>query len=169
MKEKHLFTSDFKLKFCGYGEWVEEPDLVEFTYNGIDCRIHRILLKEPYAKEEVWYGGHLCGAIRIPEDHALYKKDWLDISIDCHGGLMFAEKEKDGYWIGFKCMHIDDITPSMEILRKRFQTQSDDFYNKMKEAYPDCHWLNPTYKSISYCIAECKSMADQLLSLEVNK
>lgn len=30
---KHLLTSDEKIKYWGYGEWVEEPDEVFFTHN----------------------------------------------------------------------------------------------------------------------------------------
>ncbi len=33
-KEEHFWTSEEKLKHCGYGEWVEEPDIVAFEYHG---------------------------------------------------------------------------------------------------------------------------------------
>jgi hypothetical protein len=39
IKKTHKFTSEEKLSWLGYGEWVEEPDLVEFEHCGLKCEI----------------------------------------------------------------------------------------------------------------------------------
>ena len=46
MKSKHILTSDEKLKHWGYGEWVEEPDLVEFEHENFKCAIKRMVAPE---------------------------------------------------------------------------------------------------------------------------
>lgn len=43
---KHLLSSEDKLKWWGYGVWVEEPDLEEFLYKGLKCRVKRIIALE---------------------------------------------------------------------------------------------------------------------------
>lgn len=63
MKSKHILTSDEKLKHWGYGEWVEEPDLVEFEHENFKCAIKRMVAPE---MNGFLFGGYLCGYICLP-------------------------------------------------------------------------------------------------------
>ncbi len=161
IQEIHKFTSDDKLKWCGYGEWVEEPDEVLFVHEGIKCRIIRIIAKD--GAEHI-FGGHLCGYICIPKTHFLYGKKYDDYNIDVHGGLTYSQLEADDeYWIGFDCGHSGDFIPSMEFFRKT-NSRLKEFEKQfpVSEEFKHLSIFNPTYKNIAFCIGECKSMAEQL-------
>lgn len=159
IEQQYQFTSDEKLQWWGYGEWVEEPDFLEFYHNDIKCIVRRVAIKEPYTKEVHIFGGHLCGYVRIPADHPYHHKIYEDVNIDCHFGLTFGEVS-NGHWIGFDCGHMGDIIPSMKKLRKKYP----DLFPIPEEL--KYSWLfNPTYKNIDYCIEQCKSMADQLIEI----
>ena len=169
--KKHLYTAEQKQKWWGEGEWVNEPDIVSFEHNGIECKILRIAAREP-VQEEFVFGGHMCGYCKIPKQHPFYGKDLIgneDIEIDMHGGITYSQKNSEyipelseGHWIGFDCGHSHDVIPSMQFLRKLFKSPIEDFEKEMKDKYPNCGLFNPTYKNIEFCIQECKSVADQL-------
>lgn len=160
MIKKHLYTKEEKIKWFGEGEWVEEPDLVEFTHDGIECRVLRRCLKEPCTKEEYYFGGHLCGYISVPSDHPIYGKDILDLDFDVHWRLTYGEFENDKYWIGFDCMHSGDYCPSMELFKKQYRDEIKRF--PIPEEFMKYSIFNPVYRNINFCIEECKSMAEQL-------
>jgi hypothetical protein len=169
--EVHLFTSEEKIKWLGYGEWVEELDVVKFTYKGIECRINRIVVQEPYTKELHVFGGHLCGYVRIPAEHPYHHKRYEEMEIDCHYGLTYGEVEdgevEDGHWIGFDCGHLGDYVPSMEYLKKTnptFQVWKKK-EEKIKKLIPNSPIGDKSYKNINYCIGECKGIVDQLLDM----
>lgn len=160
IKSEHLLTSDQKIKYWGYGEWVEEPDLVSFEYKGIQCKVVRIFSHSSYKdnREKHIYGGHLCGYIRVPESHCFYGKNYNEIEIDVHGALTYSEIDNDnhhylpkqGHWIGFDCAHSMDIIPSSKSLNLHY-----------------CPIFKRTYKNIIFCIEECKSMVDKLCAPNV--
>lgn len=158
--EKHIWTSDLKLKFCGYGEWVEEADVTDIEYLGYKASVVRVFKKEPFAIQEAYFGGHLCGYVKIPENHPYFKK--YEVEIDCHGGITFNEAHEE-HWIGFDCAHSGDYIPTMEYFRKT----SPELIEIRKaftspEGFETHPWFNPTYKNVNYCIQECMSMIDQL-------
>jgi hypothetical protein len=161
MEQKHIYTSDEKIKWWGYGEWVEEPDEVLFEHNGIKCRIVRIAIPDGIKPDGPFhiFGGYLCGYASIPKDHPFFGKNYYDIEIDVHGGLTYSEFKDNEYWIGFDCAHSCDFNPSMQALRK-----SHDFEDKfpLPEEFKHIPIFNPSYRTIEYCIEECKSMADQI-------
>ena len=37
---KQLYTPEFKEKWFGVGEWVDEPDVVKFDYKGYKCMVY---------------------------------------------------------------------------------------------------------------------------------
>lgn len=167
-KEEHLLTSEDKIKWWGYGEWVEEIDLLEFTYEEIECRITRVFAEEPNSKEFHVFGGHLCGYIRIPSNHPFHHKKYEDIPIECHYGLSFGEISV-GHWIGFDCGHCNDIIPSTEYLNKThplFIEIERKRKELIKNLCSDNAFFNKTYKNIQFCIDECKSIVDQLLEVK---
>jgi hypothetical protein len=165
MNEIHHHDSDFKLKFLGYGEWVEEPDSVIFTYRDFACNIIRIILREPYSDEEAYFGGHLCGYVAIPPTHFLYEKDYDkgdDLNfIECHGGITFSEFSAQNKWlIGFDCGHSGDYVPTMEMIKKQSKFSH---LIRVPDYIRNSVLFNPTYKNIQYCIDECRSMVDQII------
>ncbi|HWY36250.1 MAG TPA: hypothetical protein VNX68_16510, partial [Nitrosopumilaceae archaeon] len=128
MKEEHLYDTSKKLKYLGYGEWVEEPDLVIFEYKGIECKIVRIFFPDG---TDHFFGGHLCGYIKVPEGH-----DWIgqscDLDVPTHGGITFGKyllgnDEKTDYWIGFDCAHGNDVIPSMVLTKAKYLDIPDQF------------------------------------------
>lgn len=117
IKKKHLYKCEEKLKWWGYGEWVEEVDVVLFEYRHIECRILRSMYKKQGRKDI--FGGHLCGYICIPPEHPFYKKRYDDIPIDVHGGLTYGKSEGDDYYIGFDCAHFSDLVPFQQRFIKK--------------------------------------------------
>lgn len=155
LEQDHLYTRDQKLKWWGYGEWVEELDAFRYEYKGYECLVLRICRKESYTKEEHYFGGHLCGYVVIPKNHPFYALDFTEIKIeiDCHGGITFSECN-DTHLIGFDCAHSGDYVPSTEKLRGRSNISKLFF--------------NPTYKNFYFCMNECFSIVDQLSANDPN-
>ena len=169
----HHFTSDQKLQWWGYGEWVEEPDEVNFDHMGLHCKVIRVSAEEPYAKKFHMFGGYLCGYVKIPEFHPFYgKKDIFNFDIDVHGGITCCSDSLfEGYWIGFDCAHSNDSVPSMEKLRKtlpelkEMDQRRKNLFEQFKLDSIDSIW-NQTYKNIEFVKAQCKSMAKQVKQAE---
>lgn len=167
-KEEHIFSSDDKLKWWGYGEWIEEPDLVQFEYKGYQCVVKRIAFQEKCIKEFHVYGGFLCGYVQISNE-LFFNEKGFDLDYDVHGGITYNEINEDGKnWIGFDCTHCNDIAPSME---KLYNTNAD--FIKIKEdnekllkglGIKNNSFFNKTYKNIGFCIGECKSLVDQIIN-----
>lgn len=160
-EEEHTFTSDQKLKWFGYGEWVEEFDHIRFEYMGCECIIFRVCLREPFVKEEYYFGGHLCGYVKIPKSHPYQSLSYSDMEIECHGGLTYGERH-EGYWIGFDCGHSFDVVPSMEFtktldketqeLKKKFNLENSPIFQRH-------------YRNVDYVIDQCVSIVDQLKNI----
>lgn len=176
IEEKHLYTSDEKLKWWGHGEWVEEPDEVNFFHNGISCRIVRMFSWDGHNGEHA-FGGYLNGYISIPKDHPCFGKHMDYIPVEGNGGITYSEIDdqnhpflpKEGHWIGFDCSHSYDYCPSVEYLKKTQPSLiaiEEEFQQlKNKLGCENSSIFNKSYKNIAFCIAECKSMADQLLAV----
>ncbi len=162
MNGKHILTSEEKLKYWGYGEWVEEPDVIEFEHQGFKCCVLRCIAKECDGQLSL---GHLCGYVCVPKDHPKYGKDAFEEfdKVDVHGGLTYGDFQYEEYWVGFDCAHSGDITPSLEALKKKYpKSPFAQEWEEMKKRYPNCHLFNPTYKNISFVVEECKNLAEQL-------
>ena len=151
---EHKLEPELKRKYFGDGQWVIEPDLAEFTHEGIDCKIRRVYAREGRNSEHM-FGGHFCGYCRIPEGHPLYEntKDYPEF--DVHGGITFNEMLEDGHWIGFDCGHSFDIVPSHVILEKTL------LFEKLFPLPDD--WPKPTYKNFDFVVNETKSLAQQVI------
>ena len=163
-KNIDYFDREFKLKHLGYGDWLDEPDCMVFEYLGIRCLITRVYKREPDAKEEIWFGGHLCGYIFLLKEHPLWGKKMGDIDLSCHGGVTCAETTTVGHMIGFDCAHSMDLIPSSVQLRKRWPIP-DVF--PIPENMKNNPLFNPIYRNMSYCVKECKSLVRQALKLAV--
>lgn len=164
-KEEHHWTSEEKTKWCGYGEWVEEADVVEFEYLGYKAAIIRILKREPFAKVEAYFGGHLCGYVQIPKEHPYFaSKDRNKIDeLDCHGGITFNEAHEE-HWVGYDCGHLGDYVPTMEHMRRTMPE-----LKALKEAFPlfegyeQYSLFNPVYRNVEYCIESCQLIIEDLI------
>ena len=164
--EQHKHTSEEKTAWFGHGEWVEEPDYVEFTYKGYKCQVIRICIREPYAKEFHAFGGHLCGYVQLPESHPYIGKEGFDLDIDCHGGITYS----DHGFIGFDCVHSGDYLPSTEHLKKtNFEMIASRIAFPVPKGFEKFALFNPVYRNMDYCIKECKSIVRQLIKMETSK
>lgn len=161
-KEEHLFTSDEKLKWWGYGEWVEEADRIEFTYKSYKCRISRVCLPEDF-DENFYSGGYLCGYVEIPKDHRLFgNKEGIFLDIYGHLGITFNEVGKK-HVIGFDCAHYCDFIPS-STLKKMQSNQLDDNVELLIKIFLKF----PTYKNVNFVTEECMKIVDQLIEKQEN-
>jgi hypothetical protein len=157
MIEKHLYTSEQKTTWFGEGEWVNEPDFIEFEHYGLKCVVCRNCQQEP-CEEFHMYGGYLNGYVNISEQHACYGKDIDDLNLDVHGGITLCEIVNGVGWIGFDCAHLADLVPSME--QMRLQIIGEMF--PISSEFRKYSILNPTYRNVQYVISECKKLAEQL-------
>ncbi len=180
MKQIHLFNSDEKLKLWGYGEWVEEPDLITFDYEGYSCVVSRIganglvfnktLFNKFFKTEYVFqhFSGNFCGYVKILDNHSFYNALNKDDLISCHGGITFNEQCINDYWMGFDCGHSFDCIPAIEYFRKTHPEMI-----KLREIFPvpkgfeEFSLFNPEYRNVNFCIKECKSIVQQLQAYEI--
>lgn len=163
-KRKEIFGREFKLKFMGYGDWIDEPDAVEFEYKGLKCLVARVVKREP-CHEEAYFGGHLCGYVFLPKSHPLYGKPASEVELSCWCGITYTEETPEGWMVGFDCGHSTDLVPTMAELRKKYRLSDEIF--PIPEEYKNSPLFNPTYKNIDFCIKQCKSMAKQAAKMMV--
>lgn len=166
INQTHMYESEFKLKFLGYGEWVEEPDLILVDYKGYEISIKRVLWREIYCPYEAYFGGHLCGYVRIPKSHPYFKTQKCE-EIICHGGITYDEKKRIvPHEIGFDCGHSGDYVPTLELFKKQ-RIESGEFNPPpVPEEFKNMALFNPVYRNLNFCIEECISIVDQLIDIE---
>lgn len=148
------FVQCLKLNVYGFGEWIDEPDYMEFTHDGIDCKI----LRNPEL-------GNFCGYCKIPEGHQDFGKDYDDNPCDAYCGLTYSDQEEDGYWIGFDCAHAGDIVPGLEKSIEEARAAHDGELKECKELFPNVfkdYIFQSTYKNIDFVKAECIKIAKQI-------
>ncbi len=168
--EINHFTSDEKILWWGYGPWVDEPDEVTFTHNGIDCRIVRINILDGPNRDH-HFGGYLCGYIKVPMGHPFYSvEEYFYIDLDVHGGVTYNRIHPDNFlWVGFDCAHSSDVCPSIEKLQNtlpelmNIQRKTEEM--KKKFNMQDSPIFQKSYKDITFVIGECKSMAEQIMQV----
>lgn len=181
----HRATSDQKMAYWGYGEWVEEADDLEWKYKGIKCRIHRQM---KILEDAISGLGHLCGYIIIPLNHPWSKieKDH-DFPCEVHGGITFSSLNEEGIEIGFDCAHSEDETPfTMEKMLKftmnYIKSQDSDYLNN--STYLDSRnqlerleninlnkslisfYRKKNYKNMSFVKGQCESLVNQMINVK---
>ena len=171
MKTVELYTKEDKEKHLGKGPWVDEPDEVSFEHADMQCLITRVILREP-VPGEVWFGGHLCGYVIIPEYHPLFGCKWgcndLD-DFDVHGGITYSDFfSEEGFMIGFDCGHSRDVVPSMESIREEINFTLKKDHPNAFEGHPNLEKLfQRTYRDIPCVIQECKKLAEQVSTFKL--
>lgn len=142
----HVLTSELKIILFGCGEWVEEPDIAKFIYQGIKCMIQRTPMM-----------GHFCGYVYLSMAHPWCGKGY-DIDCDVHGGITYNEQYNDHtIEIGFDCAHSGDISPASELCMRKSREE-------LKKQFPQCSespLFNFSYKNIHFAINECKKLTVQ--------
>jgi len=94
---------------------------------------------------------HRCGYVGVPKSHIAFDKDYDDLPIDVHGGLTYADREKDGLcWFGFDCAHYMD---------KVMWPKELNLHNHKREHF----W------SLEEVTKETENMAKQLTQLTLRK
>lgn len=165
IEEEHLIDTKKKLTWCGYGEWVEELDSIVFEYNGYQASVKRQFIREPFSLVESYFGGYLCGYVRIHEEHPYYMKKLRDIPISCHGGITFCNLRDEDFWIGFDCSHFGDLVPTWQ--HKRGDVKESLKNIIMSEAFKKII-THPVYRNMQYCIDNCIKIIDQLSTATAN-
>lgn len=137
----------------------DEPDGAEWTdpATGLKCLIRRNGM------------GAFCGYVRVPHSnlrkrltkfqrtligHGKWRLCGYNHSavrkIDVHGGLTFAGRFRSGrfkgYWLGFDCVHYNDIAPGMVIFGAKLGLRRQP----------------GVYRNFAYVKGECESLAAQL-------
>lgn len=151
------YAPEQKIAWWGQGEWVAEPDEVNFDHADLQCKIIRMCVLDGPPEEDHHFGGYLNGYVKIPEGHPLYgKDDMFSFDVDMHGGITHCGDDLfEGYWIGFDCAHSTDIVPSLEKLKEE--------YGLNNEMTRRCDCIFPrNYKNIAFVMEECKSLAEQV-------
>ena len=122
------------------GPWLDEPDDVQWqdSVTGYLCAIER--------HREF---GHLCGYVRVPADHPVYKRHYKFLNkLRVHGGLTFSDvREGEGWWIGFDCAYLTDLTPVGRPAWYYFGSE-------------------PVYRTADWVIKETESLALRLKSIQ---
>lgn len=160
----HIYSTDQKLRWFGYGEWVEEPDEVNFKHCGLTCKILRVIYREP-CEEEKYFGGHLCGYVLTPSGHPWINLTEFYIDCDIHGGITWKKNLSDGTnedeWIGFDCSHSCDLVPSIRDFQIKF-LDSDPLLKNFRAQFPELNYMYAgSYKNIQFVIDETKKLAEQ--------
>jgi hypothetical protein len=113
------------------GPWDAEPDLVRWIdpKTGLRCVVACSIL------------GNLAGYVEVPQGHVWFGEEPSVPGV--HGGVNwsgakhpYAELGADGWWIGFDCGHLSDVTPGI-----------------------GNHWPGSEYRTIGYTQDECTKLA----------
>lgn len=162
--EKVLCCPDEKLKHSGYGRYVQKANYVEWEYKGVKCQIVRrwVLVRYRHNKNHL-FGGYLYGYIEIPKDHP-WSNQGYDINADVQGGCTYNYITPYGKTIvGFDRAYSCDITPSLEKMLKKINC---DLLKKFKKwgVNKYSNKSQRSYKNMTFCIEQCKSLVDQMLN-----
>ena len=126
-----------------------------FEYKGFPC----VVLFQPM--------GYRTGYVGFPKGHKYYKKDYNELSIDCHCGLtysreyLYGQEDKEVWWIGFDCGHICD-SRDIDSVRKYYgEEKADRIFN-------DFYYLTDcaVERDFDYVKKECIGIVDQLTQKE---
>ncbi len=155
---KHVFTKEEKLQKFGEGPWLNEPDRIEWRFEGIPC----LLTRHPSL-------GHLCGYIGMTEDHPWFGMNYNDLEekydVRVHGGVTYSEPcmghichvpregESDHvFWQGFDCGHCDDLSPGSRKMLRGLRPELDQFME------------HEVYRDVDYVKAQIELFALQALA-----
>lgn len=157
MELLHKFSSEQKLAWWGYGEWVEEPEIAHFVYKGLPCSVSRVVYIERESGKDLVFGGHFSGTVYIPENHHWVTDGLVEIESPFRHDFSFA---LEGNKASFDCGQTMDIVPSvakMGFLSGYYIDLPDLMVGENDNYLID---NQPTYKNINFCIEECKNLVN---------
>lgn len=111
--------------------WKTEPNELHGEFCKLKWRIKRN------------QSGALCGYVKLPPDHQFYGIDYdnpkLD-RLDTHGGLTYGQLDSENnYELGFDCVHLGDLIPSMlNLIPESSLIHKDDIYRDMNYVKNKC-------------------------------
>jgi len=119
--------------------WEHEPDNEEWVHEltGYKCTVMR-------------HGtlGHLNGYVAIPKGHNAWGENYdliNDNGIEVHGGLTYAEEDKEtGEWVfGFDCAHAGDFSPKLALTMMKYVDDSAESmgWRTRTEVYRTFEWV----------------------------
>src|SRR5688572_6418858 len=131
------------------GPWNDEPDRLDFRFNGLPCILSR------------GTSGAWCGYVGVPPGHPWHGQPYDDIRPSVHGGLTYAAKcrglvchvpepgeSPDVWWLGFDCAHAFDFGPALAALAK----------------FPEYWAIHDKYWTIDEAKAETEHLAAQAIA-----
>lgn len=151
------------------GPWTDEPNRLEFKYQGLDCLIVRN-----------YKLGNYCGYVAVTPGHPLFGVGAMSDeaeNLHVHGGITYANKckgivchetqteEDKAWWFGFDCGHAGDqmlldFLPEMVAIREKVDREMG-----LKRGVQTKDWYEERYKDLGYVTEQCKKLADQLIEL----
>lgn len=137
--------------------WDNEPSIL--TWVDPHTRLRCLIKRHPSML-------HLCGYVRIPYSHRLYKatKHRLERDLNPHGGVTFDQVFKAktsrfnsrGRWVGFDCAHAGDLAPGLVALVKKSHEQFPGL------APPSFMFSGDVYRDIHYVIGVVTLLAEEI-------
>lgn len=136
-----------KAAMFGEGQWLDEPDRLEWRTVDLPC----LAVRNPLM-------GQWCGYVGVPPDHPLHGRDKNNTDdLSVHGGITYAAacegpichvpqpgEPEHVWWFGFDCGHVYDLVPGIH------GRQASRAYQPL------------FYRSLSYVRLECCQLALQL-------
>ena len=134
--------------------WEHEPDREEWVHEltGYKCTVWR----HPTL-------GHLCGYVAIPKGHRVWGKGYDDVDVEVHGGLTYADEDKEtGEWVfGFDCSHGGDFSPKLLANIMRFSSHED------LETMLELKLRTEEYRTFEWVKGQVRSLSKQLKLLDM--
>ena len=138
----------------------------EFLYDGYRC----VILMNAF--------GFRTGYVGIPKDHSLYGKHYINMDIDCHGGLTYSDNklhyrdDKDTWWIGFDTGHYFDLR-DWEACFEQFKDYPETIeelriIKDMENEYSLRGEIGEV-RTLDFCKKECMSIVKQVKEYEKHK
>lgn len=103
----------------------------------------------------MYFDGHRCGYVRLPDDHWARHIDDTDIiNTDVHGGITYSGENPTlprlpafaGYWLGFDCNHYNDA-------------KCPDWIKE--NGWPPAR-EGAIHRTLDYCVEQCELLASEL-------
>lgn len=103
--------------------------------------------------------GHRCGYVKVPEESRLYGVYHKNINVDVHGGLTYSGYEKEEYWLGFDCGHINDAADYDALKEYGMYTQAIAIGHRLSAR----HRCMETIRTLEFVKQECYKLVDGLI------
>ena len=108
--------------------------------------------------------GHRCGYVGVPKGHDLYEQNYDNVYFEVHGGLTYADNEKeypvksDLWWFGFDCAHYNDSYDLETAFN--YGIISKELYDlRSKTSFI---FFGAVMRSKEFCEEECRKLARQI-------